>query len=57
MFGPAWATGRFDIKALRAEKRNEKGCEEGDEKDNENGDQEGNERETKESNTLIRTND
>ena len=46
--GPAWATGRFDLKALWAEKGNEhgdeKGCEIGDEKGEEKENQKGDEK-------------
>ena len=31
-FWPAWATGRFDVKAVWADKGNEKGCEKGDQR-------------------------
>ena len=41
MIGSAWATGRFDIKALWAEKRNEHGDEKGCEIENEKEEEKG----------------
>ena len=40
--GPAWATGRFDLKALWAEEANEKGREKRDEQGYQKGDDNGN---------------
>ena len=42
MFGPAWATGRFDLKLLRAGKENKKGHETGCEKGNQTNNEKGN---------------
>ena len=43
MFYPAWATGRFDLKALWAEKGDKKGHQKGCENGNEKGIQKGDE--------------